>query len=28
VIPGAGHLMPLQTPQALARLMLDFARDL
>ena len=28
VIPGAGHLMPLQTPQALARLMLDFAKDL
>ena len=28
VIPGAGHLMPLQTPQALARLMLDFARAL
>ncbi|MCD4864734.1 alpha/beta fold hydrolase [Pseudomonas sp. PLB05] len=28
VIPGAGHLMPLQTPQALARLMLDFARKL
>jgi len=27
-LPGAGHLMPLQTPQALARLMLDFARDL
>lgn len=25
VIPGAGHLMPLQTPQALAQLMLAFA---
>ncbi|KTT56906.1 alpha/beta hydrolase [Pseudomonas oryzihabitans] len=28
VIPGAGHLMPLQTPQALAPLMLDFAKGL
>ncbi|WP_213881144.1 alpha/beta hydrolase [Pseudomonas sp. dw_358] len=28
IIPGAGHLMPLQTPQALAKLMLDFARDI
>lgn len=28
VIPGAGHLMPLQTPQALADLMLAFAATL
>ncbi|WP_407316057.1 alpha/beta fold hydrolase [Pseudomonas sp. nanlin1] len=28
VIPGAGHLMPLQTPQALATLILDFAKTL
>ena len=28
VIPGAGHLMPLQTPQALAQLMLEFVRSL
>lgn len=28
VIPGAGHLMPLQTPQALAKLMLDFADNI
>jgi pimeloyl-ACP methyl ester carboxylesterase len=28
IIPGAGHLMPLQTPQALSQLMLDFARGL
>lgn len=27
VIPGAGHLMPMQTPQALAKLMLTFARE-
>lgn len=27
IIPEAGHLMPLQTPRALARLMLDFARQ-
>lgn len=26
VIPGAGHLMPMQTPQALSGLMLDFAQ--
>lgn len=25
IIPGAGHLMPMQTPQALAQLMLQFA---
>lgn len=28
IIPGAGHLMPLQTPQALARLMLAFTARL
>ncbi|WP_045494771.1 alpha/beta fold hydrolase [Pseudomonas sp. StFLB209] len=28
VMPGAGHLMPLQTPQALAELMLGFAASL
>lgn len=28
IIPGAGHLMPLQTPQALSRLMLDFAEEI
>lgn len=28
VIAGAGHLMPLQTPQALAELMLEFAASL
>lgn len=27
VIPAAGHLMPLQTPQPLAQLMLAFAKD-
>lgn len=27
VLPGAGHLMPMQTPQALAKLMLTFARE-
>ena len=27
IIPGAGHLMPLQTPRALAGLMLDFVRE-
>jgi pimeloyl-ACP methyl ester carboxylesterase len=27
VIPGAGHLMPMQTPRALAELMLTFARE-
>lgn len=27
VIPNAGHLMPMQTPQALAKLMLTFARE-
>lgn len=27
VIPGAGHLMPLQTPLALSRVMLDFAQQ-
>lgn len=27
IIPGAGHLMPQQTPQALSRLMLAFARE-
>lgn len=28
VIPGAGHLMPLQTPRQLAKLMLTFAAEL
>jgi pimeloyl-ACP methyl ester carboxylesterase len=27
VIPNAGHLMPMQTPQALAKLMLTFAKE-
>ncbi|WP_268801001.1 alpha/beta fold hydrolase [Pseudomonas huanghezhanensis] len=27
IIPGAGHLMPLQTPRQLAKLMLAFARE-
>jgi pimeloyl-ACP methyl ester carboxylesterase len=27
IIPDAGHLMPLQTPRALAKLMLDFVRE-
>jgi pimeloyl-ACP methyl ester carboxylesterase len=28
VIQGAGHLMPMQTPRALAKLMLDFAQHI